>query len=239
ASASPHVWDRANSLTVSLLDPADTLESVSEAAILDGANACLVGDEVIQFRDAALIAPGTWRLSTLLRGRRGTLPAAHAAGARFVLLSGGVGIARIALPIAERGLARQWRAVSIGTRLEDAPVISLAWQARALLPLAPLHARGERNAAGDLAIRWIRRTRLAAPWVDHVDAPLGEASEAYQIDIMAGPSVKRTIATSVPEAVYCAAAQIADFGSLQSAVTCRIYQLSERVGRGQALEVTL
>lgn len=111
--------------------------------------------------------------------------------------------------------------------------------ARALIPLAPVHARGERSAAGDLAIRWIRRTRLPAPWADHVDAPLGEAGEAYQIDIMAGSSVTRTIATSAPQALYSAAEQIADFGALQSAVTCRIHQLSERVGRGQALEVTL
>ncbi|GAB4444011.1 MAG: hypothetical protein OHK0026_10800 [Rhodocyclaceae bacterium] len=237
--ASSHVWDRASSLTVSLRDPADTLESVSEAAVLGGANACLVGEEVLQFREATLIAPGTWRLSMLLRGRRGTAPAAHGPGARFALLSGGAGIARLAMPLAERGLARQWRAVSLGTRAEDAPVISLAWQARALVPLAPVHARGERNAAGDLAIGWIRRTRLPAPWTDHVDAPLGETGEAYQIDIMAGSSVKRTIATSAPQALYPAAEQIADFGSPQSAVTCRIHQLSERVGRGQALEVTL
>jgi len=239
--ASPHVWDRAGSLTVSLLDPSDTLESVSEAAVLSGANACLVGGEVIQFRDAELVAPGTWRLATLLRGRRGTGDAigAHGPGERFVLLTGSAGIARLALPLAERGALRQWRAVSLGTRAEDAPTISLAWQARALIPLAPVHARGERNGAGDLAIRWIRRTRWPAPWSDHVDAPLGEAGEAYQIDIMAGSSVRRTIATTQPQALYPAADQIADFGTVQPAVTCRIHQLSERVGRGAALEVTL
>jgi hypothetical protein len=56
---------------------------------------------------------------------------------------------------------------------------------------------------------------------------------------MAGSSVRRTIATTQPQALYPAADQIADFGTVQPAVTCRIHQLSERVGRGAALEVTL
>ncbi len=40
--------------------------------MLAGANAALVGDEIILCRDAVLIAPGTYRLFGFLRGRLGT-----------------------------------------------------------------------------------------------------------------------------------------------------------------------
>lgn len=49
--------DEASTLDV-LLDPEDEIEAVSEAEMLAGANAALVGDEIIGFRDAAMIARG-------------------------------------------------------------------------------------------------------------------------------------------------------------------------------------
>ncbi|MCY1359946.1 hypothetical protein D9M69_465510 [compost metagenome] len=56
---------------------------------------------------------------------------------------------------------------------------------------------------------------------------------------MSGASVKRTISVSSPAFAYTAADQVTDFGSAQSTITFRIYQLSEVVGRGYPLEVTL
>ena len=46
--------------------------------------------------------------------------------------------------------------------------------------------------------------------------PLAEDSERYEVDVMDGATVKRTIAASVPSAGYTAAQQIADFGSVQA-----------------------
>jgi hypothetical protein len=48
---------------------------VSEAAMLAGDNAALVGEEIIGFRDAVLIAPGTYRLFGFMRASRRTGPA--------------------------------------------------------------------------------------------------------------------------------------------------------------------
>ncbi|WP_330115599.1 hypothetical protein SA496_14105 [Pseudomonas sp. JS3066] len=68
---------------------------------------------------------------------------------------------------------------------------------------------------------------------------MGETSESYQIDVMSGATVKRTISTTSPAATYTASEQNADFGSAQPAISLRIYQLSSVVGRGLPLEVTL
>ena len=50
---------------------------------------------------------------------------------------------------------------------------------------------------------------------------------------MDGSDVVRTIAgLTSPSATYTAAEQTADFGSAQSSVTVRVYQVSALVGRG-------
>ena len=49
---------------------------------------------------------------------------------------------------------------------------------------------------------------------------------------MNGINVVRTIAVTTPTASYSAAQQIADFGSAQSTISVRAYQLSASVGRG-------
>jgi hypothetical protein len=84
--------DRGNVLDVDVLSGG--LASVSDLALLNGANAAAVGSaasgwEIVQFRDAELVAPGRYRLSMLLRGQAGSEPemlASRPAGSEFVLL---------------------------------------------------------------------------------------------------------------------------------------------------------
>lgn len=81
-------WDRLNTVDIALVGDA-WLEGRSEAAVLAGANLAVIGDEVAQFAGVAALGPCRFRLSTLLRGRRGTTVADHAAGSRFVFLDAG------------------------------------------------------------------------------------------------------------------------------------------------------
>ena len=78
----------------------------------------------------------------------------------------------------------------------------------------PIHKR--------LAITWTRRTRVDGAWRDYVDVPVGEAAQSYEVEIMSGSTVKRTIAASSESATYTAAMQTTDFGSAQSAITVKI-----------------
>jgi hypothetical protein len=65
--------------------------------------------------------------------------------------------------------------------------------------------------------------------------PLGEASEAYKVDILDGPEgdVVRTLdGLTSPAAAYTAADQVTDFGSPPPVVHVRVFQLSAVIGRG-------
>ena len=77
-------------------------------------------------------------------------------------------------------------------------------------------------------------------WKPYTDVPVGENSETYQVDIVsADGNIKRTITVNEPKAMYSANEQTADFGSLQTVVRVRIYQMSEVYGRGAVKEEVL
>ncbi|MHB1098245.1 MAG: phage tail protein [Burkholderiales bacterium] len=203
------------------------LFSVTRDAVLNGANAALLGCEILQFRVAELVAEKTYRLSGLLRARCGTEWATHAAGERFVLLDASLQWISVA-----EGLPRKYRAATLGTFLADARETGFVNTGESRKPLSPVGIGGGRDSAGNLHIRWIRRTRIDGAWRDYVDAGLGEAAESYEIDILDGGEVRRTLASPTPYAIYTREEQEADFGALRPSVTLRICQLSEGAGRG-------
>ncbi|MBJ7442368.1 MAG: phage tail protein [Sphingopyxis sp.] len=183
ASGSEYLIDRAHGLTVRLVNPSMTLESVDEAALLGGANRAMVGDELLQFGAAEVVGPAAWRLSRLLRGRAGTASAAaHTSGTPFVLLDDS---APMLLPealaiAAESGGARLQWASRGGTALTEVAVPAAG---AALSPLAPVHGRLSPDGAGGVFVSWRRRSRVDTGWRDHVDLPIGEGQEAWRITL--------------------------------------------------------
>jgi hypothetical protein len=67
--------------------PRKSCSTLYHDAIMAGANLALIGDELIQFGRAEQLGPGLFRLSHLLRGRRGTewAAAGHSVGDVFCL----------------------------------------------------------------------------------------------------------------------------------------------------------
>ncbi|HZT48539.1 MAG TPA: glycoside hydrolase/phage tail family protein [Hyphomicrobiaceae bacterium] len=238
-------FDRAGRFRVRL--DLGSLASVTELALFSGANIAALenpagGWEVLQFQSAVLVGPSTYELSVLLRGQAGSeaaMGAPLAAGARFVLIDAAV--TPVDLAPDEIGLAYTWRC-GPPSRSFDSPSFveaSHAFRGCGLLPLSPAHVRGVRSAGGDLVVTWVRRTRIGGDSWDTVDVPLGEESERYEVDILDGTNVKRTLSATSPTVTYTAADQTADFGSLQSAVSLRVCQLSAVAGRGTPRQATL
>ncbi len=58
--------------------------------------------------------------------------------------------------------------------------------------------------------------------------------ERYEVDILSGATVLRTLSVTQPRALYAAADEMADFGSPQTSLSMRVMQLSATVGRGFA-----
>jgi len=235
ASGPTTVFDYTNTLSVLFISSAVQLQSVSELAVLNGANAAMLGSELIQFTTATLVSPGQYTLSGLLRGRLGTEWAVgtHSIGESFVMLDGTV--AKQSMAGSLIGKLRQYKPVTFGSSLTSAIEQDFTYNAVCLKPYSPVQISGARDMSGNLTINWFRRTHVDGNWEDNVDVPLNETSEAYEIDVMNGGVVVRAITGLLsPTASYSAAQQITDFGSPQSTVSVNVYQLSGVVGRGYA-----
>jgi hypothetical protein len=69
--------------------------------------------------------------------------------------------------------------------------------------------------------------------------PLGEAVEAYEIEVLSAGSVVRLLRAATPLALYASADELTDFGAQQDRIEIRIFQMSEVAGRGYPLTVEL
>ncbi|MBL8844444.1 MAG: glycoside hydrolase/phage tail family protein [Hyphomicrobium zavarzinii] len=232
------VVDRGARLSVRL--SSGELASVTRLQMLAGRNAAAIrneagGWEVLQFETATLVGEATYELSNLLRGQGGTereMRNALPAGATFVLLGGE--IARVDLTAGEIGAPLYWRFGPANRDIADRSYATEihTFTGRGLMPLSPAHVRGARTGGGDITISWKRRTRVGGDSWDAAEVPLAEEGERYEIDVLSGSTVKRTITATAQSCVYSTAEQVADFGAAQSALSVAVYQMSATRGRG-------
>jgi len=228
--------DRGPALRVRLVR--GQLSSATRQAFLNGANAMAIGNgdddlwEILQFRDATLVGPGTWDLSFRLRGQRGTdavTPPVWPAGSAVVMLN--ERMVQLDLPLSDRGLPKYYRAGPVDRPL-DHPSYRQAIRAFSgvgLRPLSPVHLRlHERD--GDLDITWTRRTRIDGDSWQGIDVPLGEETEAYTVEVLRDGAVLRRAETASPGWTYGAAERAADAGP--GSIQIRVAQLSRAWGAG-------
>jgi hypothetical protein len=235
--SAPGVWDRGAAVRVRLVR--GTLASASEARVLAGANVAAIGDgvtdiwEVFQFADAELVAPRTYDIRMRLRGQFGSdgaMPADWPVGSRFVLLDG---VPRqIGLTSAQRGLSLTWRWGPALRPIGDPSWRSreIAFQGNGLRPYSVCHLRGTALASGATDVAWTRRTRIDGDLWGSGDVPLGEASEAYLVQVLASGTIRREVRTTVPRWTYAATDKAND--GVTGDWLVRVAQLSDRFGPG-------
>lgn len=233
-AGAPGRWQRV-SWEVTL--PTGSASSALETTVLNGANTLAVeiaaGQwEILQFRNAELIGTDRYRLTTLLRGLRGTdvlstgsvLP-----GARVVLLNDSV----VTLPIEphEVGLERYWKIGPAAFDLSHPSYVARTWTAAGagLRPFAPAHLRAHAQG-GDLAISWIRTTRVGGERLEGVEVPLAEEHERYRVTVRQGGATLRTEEVDGAGFVYSAAMQVADGAA--GAIEIGVARLSATHGYG-------
>ena len=173
------IFDLLNSVEVELADPNHWLEARDDEALANGANLAALGSEIIQFGGAAPL--GRFRLSRLLRGRRGTEWAidAHALSEPFVLLDSSA-LQLVELPLEAVGSAIQVKARGLAD--DEAAWTQVVVQGEGLRPPSPVHLRASR-IGDELWVSWVRRSRSSWAWIDGIDAPLGESVERYRVRV--------------------------------------------------------
>ncbi|MBI1313692.1 hypothetical protein GC176_20560 [bacterium] len=250
----PFGVDSVNTLTVIMTQGGDNLASATLEEVCNGANAAIVYNpsngvlEIIQFQTVTLNGDGSYTLSDLVRGRRGTevYTGTHAAGEVFILLTDGSGtvdegVATVGMSLGDLNVLRFFKGVTQGTLLENAAVVEITDTGRALKPYAPVSQTATIDGS-DIDLAWERRTRVGGQWLDGTGSvPLSETSEAYEVDIYdgTGTTVLRTLTSSTTSVTYADADITTDFGSIPSTLTIAVYQMSAQIGRGFTKKVTI
>lgn len=233
------VFDESSVVQVNI--DTDELSSTTREAMLNDEtiNAAVIGNELVQFRTATLVSTGIYNLTGFLRGRKGTEWASigHGSSERFVLLDA-TSMRFALLDTSELGRQQFRKAVTTGQRLSAVAPETITPAGVNLKPYSPVYVAANRDAA-DTILTWIRRTRLSTRFGGPTPgaAPLGEESERYEVDIYTASNfltVVRSMSSTEPTVTYTAAQQTADFGSPQSVLHIKVYQVSAIVGRGYA-----
>lgn len=200
----PSVWDRDNSVTLTLKfgvpPPADPpFATVDEQDILANArrNLFLIGEEYIQAATVVYNGSQSYTLSNLLRGRFGTdgFQLTHTSTDRVIFLDGSEQL--VPIDITRLNGEFNYKAVTVNQDVADATAIPFTWTGGNLRPLSPVNLRGTRDSEGGLLIEWTRRGRLAPGLTPGSDVPVSEETENYVVEIYTpGDVLKRTIPVS-------------------------------------------
>jgi hypothetical protein len=227
--------DTTSVLTVVLLHDGMSLENATDAQLDGYANFAFAGKdgqgEYLQFKTATKVAPKTWELTNLRRGRKGTDWAigAHVAGEEFALLGQG-GVFRIVYADAAMwGTPLTLRGVTLHQDPEDADEVEFTNTGEGKRPYSPVNAMGTFDGSVNLAMTWDRRSRFNSGEIG-TDAP-----ESYEVDVWndAGTAVVRTISSGTEAASYPATEQTADgLTPIGGQIVVDIYQLNPDRGRG-------
>ncbi|TIU02343.1 MAG: hypothetical protein E5W43_00945 [Mesorhizobium sp.] len=238
----PGAWDRATSFNIAV--PVGTApDSVTEEALLasETSNGFAVRNpsgEWEYIRAASVVdnLDGTWTLSKLLRGLRGTefAMAGHVAGATVIHLDDQ---AMTRPADGDRTLSRIYVAVPTSTVFNSTGAVTFTNMGKGLRPWAPLLVSAVRDdGTGDWTFTWFRRDRLGQAWPESgpETPPMSEADEEYAIKFYDGGGlVVGTYSSPVESYVYSAANQTTDYGSPQTTMpTIGIAQVSAVYGNG-------
>lgn len=224
----PNIPDETNVVRVSV--PQATLASITYAEqILEVQNAFMIGDECIIAREASYVSPGVYDLRGLLRGRKGTEWAMgnHSIGDEVVVIQP-QGVRRVGMDISELYLSRFYRAPTFGRPLDSTTSRPFTNTGVSAKPYAATNLDATRDGT-NVTVTWNRRTRYSQNWLLGF-VPLAEASQSWVIESYTDGTYT-TIANT-----YTSTTNSVTFANAGTMVYLRIYQLSDRVGRGYVLQ---
>lgn len=238
-SADYHVIDNTNTITVTL--KTGELASISDAEFLNGKNRCMVGQEIIWFKNATLVSEKTYVLDTLIRGRQGTeqFVSTHSANELFTLIN--EDLVKLSFDDSYRLQTRKFKVVTIGSSIDkvDAQDVKITSANTLRWPvLNPTIAK----SGNDYVISYGKNLQFGNSLKDLSTANADDDFAGFAILVYTDSSysaIKNKYTTTSTSFRYGADKQTADFGSVQSNAYVRIVQLSKKYGAGFPVTVHL
>ncbi len=220
------------------------LVSATEAEVLTGKNFAFIGApgrwEGVGYKTVTDNGDGSFTLSGFtVRGWRGSevWEASHAAGDTFVLMNSAWTI-KFPEALTTLNSDRFYKAIGYGDNAQSGVERGYLTTGTAERPYAPVNL-GAVIAGSDIALSWDYRSRLSAWEFFSASPDCGEATLAFEIDIMNGATVLRTLTATTNAKTYLAGDITADFGSMPATLKFRVYMMSATVGRGYRSEATI
>lgn len=224
------------------------LFSVTEDQLYSEANLAAYGAdgrwEIVALRNATDNG-SDFTIGGFLRGLYGTEWATglHVAGDALIMLDE-ASIGFFGLPTNALNASRTYRAPTLGSDIDAAVDVVDVYESNNLKPLSLVDVNGTRDTdTKDWSLLAQRRTRWPVELFSGMDVPLGETSEAYEVEIYADgtySTIKRTLSgLTTAAATYTSAQQVADFGSNQATLYLKWRMLSAVVGRGIPLQTSI
>jgi len=217
--------DTTSMVTVLLLHDGMELASATDAELDTFANLAFLGTdgqgEYLQFKTATKVAPATWELTDLRRGRKGTdwAMGTHVAAEEFVLLTDG-GVTRLpASTLDSWGVPLSLRGVTFNQDEADADIIAFTNSGEGKRPYSPVNVEGSWDGSNNLTITCDPRSRLNAGGLGVDDR------DEVEVEILNG--IGRTIVSAGSDANYSAVDQAADGIAPGGSIIGRIRRTSD------------
>lgn len=237
--AVPGIWDTQLKVRIYMLNKEIDLASADpDDVISQPLNMAIIGNEVVQYSEVKDLGNGLWEISRFLRGLRGTEHeiAKHTAGEQFIRLKQSA-TSRITHDVSGLNKPQVYRAVTFGDDPDSATSITFKNTGNSLRPFTPAIHALSRSAENDIYARWSPRRRQNGGLINGQELEIDQPFEAYEIDVLDGDAVVRTVQLTAREWTYTAAMNAADFGSVNDKVRFNLYQMGQTIGRGFALEL--
>ncbi len=257
ASGPLYVFDNDSSVNVDFVT--GTMTSVTETQLLNGSNFLAissstgVGWEFLQAANITVESDGTLTLSKFLRGKRNTENSigGHSIGDTVIVFQ----VGKVSLHAEDSGSIgskMKFQGITLGSDTGSTQTIE-NFVANSFKPYS-VYAPAGTIASNDWTFTWTRRTRIGGAWPNKAWSGLPtsqtDSTIEYEVDVFNGSIIVRTITdvasangsvvtVSTDSAFYDDADQTTDFGSPQTTLTIKVYQVDTLVGRGEPVTVTL
>lgn len=215
--AHPHWYsDNRNTVEFKLADVRDTIEQYSHRDVLNRQGLILIGNELLNYEIADDVdGQGSWTISKLLRGRKGTEAVAHPVGTRIVFLQHGtVDLVETSLFDLDRDYTLRFTSYETS----ESVVKHFDYVGRSQIERMPARLR-VRRVHGDMVISWSGVGRLGGGF----RVSMGAQFNGYRVTVGGVTHDTQNQTLTLP----------------YQAGTVKVQQLNKLTGPGPAAEITV